>query len=790
MPSSGPRIPDSASGSRLRQQCSPQPGRDRRQATPAAQRILSLSLLVALCVTGLAAAQSAPPSVPPTAPPGQSVRPQIFVRTPDGKAVVQATRIATPPKIDGQLDEALYTTIPSMTDFIQTEPAPGTPATERTEVWLMFDDSNVYVTVRCWETHPERRVANDMRRDSSGVALGNDNISFMFDTFHDRRNAFTFAVNALGGRNDGQVTNQRQYNGDFNPIWNLRAGRYKDHWAFEAAIPFKSLRYGPGSEQVWGFNVVRTVRWKNETAFLTRVPPAIGANSGIMYASFAATMEGLTAPPQSRLLEAKPYVTGSLLTDRLASPRLSNDPSADAGMDAKVGITTNLTADLTLNTDFAQVEADEQQVNLTRFNLFFPEKREFFLENQGVFAFGGTGTSGGVNDVPIMFYSRRIGLSQGREVAIGGGGRLTGRVGRTTIGALNIQSRADDAIQAPSTNFSVLRVKRDILRKSNIGALYTHRSRLQSGAGSNDAYGADASFTFFDNVFVNAFWAQTRTDGIASQDVSYRGQFDYAADRYGVQTERLVVGKGFLPDIGFVRRGDMEKTYGLFRFSPRLKKHKRIRKLNWTSSFAYVENGAGRLDTRDTDTAFSIEQQNSDKFTVGYHQTYEYIAVPFRIATGVAVPVRGYDYQLGRASYTFGQQRPLFGTVSLEGGSFYDGSRLTLGLSGARVRITTPLSVEPSFSINRVSLPAGRFTTRLVGSRVTYNVTPWMYASALVQYNSSINGLAANVRFRWEYQPGSELFVVFNEQLDTRPSGFPDLQNRSFIVKINRLIRF
>ena len=163
MPSSGPRIPDSASGSRLRQQCSPQPGRDRRQATPAAQRILSLSLLVALCVTGLAAAQSAPPSVPPTAPPGQSVRPQIFVRTPDGKAVVQATRIATPPKIDGQLDEALYTTIPSMTDFIQTEPAPGTPATERTEVWLMFDDSNVYVTVRCWETHPERRVANDMR---------------------------------------------------------------------------------------------------------------------------------------------------------------------------------------------------------------------------------------------------------------------------------------------------------------------------------------------------------------------------------------------------------------------------------------------------------------------------------------------------------------------------------------------------------------------------------------------------------------------------------------------------
>ena len=742
-------------------------------------RALLVAVAVAQCPVATSAAQSTAPA-----------HPAVILRDTVGGITVRATRTDVPIRIDGRLDEPMYGSVRVMSNFIQTEPQPGQPATENTDVWLMFDEEHVYVSVRCWESEPSRRVANEMRRDSPGVSQGNDNIAFMFDTFHDRRNAVTFAVNSLGGRNDGQVTNQRQYNADWNPVWNVKAASFDGGWTFEAAIPFKSLRYGPGQEQTWGFNVVRTVRWKNETSYLSKVPESIASNAGIMYASYAATMVGLEAPPGSRNIEVKPYVTASLSTDRVATPRVSNDPEADVGVDAKYGLTQNLTADLTFNTDFAQVEADEQQVNLTRFNLFFPEKREFFLENQGVFAFGGTATSGGAGDTPILFYSRRIGLSQGGTVPIAGGGRLTGRVGRFTLGLLNIHSRDEPAAQARSTNFSVLRVKRDILRKSSIGALVTHRSLVQSGVGSNDAYGVDGSFAFFDNVYLNTFWARTRSENRAGSDVSYRAQVDYAADRYGLQLERLVVGSRFNPDMGFVRRRDMGKTYGQFRFSPRLARSRAVRKLTWTGSLGYVHDGTGRLDTRDADGLFSIDFENSDKFSVGYHGTYEFLPQPFRIAPGVILPVAGYDYHDARTSFTFGQQRPVFGTVAAEYGTFYDGHRTTFRLSGGRAKLMTRLSVEPSVSINRVELPQGRFTTRLFGSRVTFTATPAMFASAFLQYNSSNNGLGTNVRFRWEYQPGSELFIVYNEQRDTDVRSLPDLLNRSLIVKVNRLFRF
>lgn len=705
-----------------------------------------------------------------------------------GGMIVRATRISTPIRIDGRLDEAVYTTVAPMTNFLQTEPSPGAPATEKTEVWLLFDTDRMFVTVRCWETHPERRVANEMRRDSTGVSMGNDNIAFMFDTFHDKQNAVTFAVNPLGGFGDGQVTNQRQYNGDFNPVWTVKAGRFEQGWTFEAAIPFKSLRYGPGRSQTWGFNVVRTVRWKNETSYLSRVPESIGGNAGIMYSSYAATVDGLEAPPVHKTIEVKPYVTSGVATDRAAVPRINNDFNTDGGGDVKYGVTQNMTADLTVNTDFAQVEADEQQVNLTRFNLFFPEKREFFLENQGVFSFGGVQGAGG--DTPTLFYSRRIGLNGGRVVPIGGGGRLTGRAGRFTIGALDIESRDDDLAKAKATNFSVVRVKRDVFRKSNIGLLATSRSLAQAGSGSNTAYGVDGTFAFGNSLYINSYWARTDSTTPGRDDRSYRAQLDYAADRYGVQLEHLHIGDAFNPDIGFVRRSDVRKSYGLFRFSPRLLHHKTIRKLSGTGTFSYIENGRGRLDTRDSDAAFGIEFQSSDKLTVSAHQTYEYIPAPFRIAPAVTVPVGGYDYANFHSAYAFGQQRPVFGTVSFDRGTFYAGHKTTVGLSGGRVKVLTRLSVEPTFSINRVDLPQGRFTTRVIGSRVTYTMTPRMFTSALLQYSSSSNVLALNARLRWEYQPGSELFVVFNEQRHILGPSFSELSNRSFIVKVNRLFRF
>ena len=349
---------------------------------------------------------------PPPAPPA------TIARDTEGRVTVRAVRVTTPPRIDGGLDESFYASTPSLTDFIQTEPTAGAPATEKTEIWLAFDEDNVYVTVRAWESQPDRMVVNEMRRDSPNV-WQNGSVSFMFDTYYDRRNAVSFDINAIGGRGDTQITDERVYNSDWNPVWDVAVGTFEGGWTAEAAIPFKSLRYRPGRAQVWGFNARRINRWKNEISFLTRVADGIGAG-GIARASQAATLVGIDAPSGSRNLEIKPYAISDLASDTTTTPQVSNELGGDVGLDVKYGLTQNLTADFTYNTDFAQVGADEQQVDLTRFSLFFPEKREFFLENQGVFRFGG---AQGFGAVPFLFQSRRIGLDGGSQVPIQAGGR-------------------------------------------------------------------------------------------------------------------------------------------------------------------------------------------------------------------------------------------------------------------------------------------------------------------------------------------------------------------------------
>jgi uncharacterized protein DUF5916 len=728
--------------------------------------------------------------------PPPPVPPEVVTRDAAGHATIRAVRLTSPLRLDGLLDEAVYTSVPPTSDFIQVEPAGGAPATEQTEVWVMFDSDHIYVSLRCRDSHPERMVANEMRRDHNNM-FQNEYVGVLLDTFYDRRNALYFATTPLGGRADGQITNEKEYNGDLNPIWDLAVARVQEGWTAEFAIPFKSLRYRPGRAQIWGFNVERFTKWKNELSFITPLPPSLG-NRAFQQISGAATLVGLEVPAGSRNLDLKPYVTSNLTSDLTATPRISNDLRGDFGLDVKYGLSQNLTADLTYNTDFAQVEADEQQVNLTRFSLFFPEKREFFLENQGTFAFGGaaTGQASISSDTPILFYSRRIGLNQvqnGGSVAvvpIQGGGRLTGRVGRFSVGALDIQSDDEPQSGSPQTNFSVVRLKRDVLRRSSIGAMYTGRSTGPGGGGRNDTYGVDGTFAFFDNLAFNTYWARTPAPSGPGDDTSYRLQMDYAGDRYGVQVERLLVGDEFNPQVGFVRRADMLRHFGQVRFSPRPKSIKQVRKVVSTASIAHIENGAGHLESRSVDGELAIQMQNSDQFIVHLTGAHEFLPQPFTIARGVTLPVGAYDFANLRASFNFGKQRPVAGNVSVEQGTFYDGHKTTVGVSGGRVSFSTRLSIEPTLSVNRVDLLEGAFTTTLIGSRVTYTMTPRMFASALLQYNSGNNVVAANVRLRWEYQPGSELFVVFNEQRDTLAHRFPELANRAVIVKINRLFRF
>ncbi len=723
--------------------------------------------------------------------------PQVVSRDVSGRVTIRATEIATPLTLDGRLDEAIYTSVYATSDFVQQEPQEGSPATERTDVWVFFDHDRIYFSFRCWESEPDRLIVNEMRRDNGNV-YANDHIAFILDTFHDRRNGVEFLVNPIGGRMDGQVTNESLYNGDWNPIWDVAVGEFDGGWTVETAIPFKSLRYRSGADQIWGINVRRVNVWKNEHSFLAQVPAAMGGN-GIFQVSRAATLVGLEAPPRSTNLDIKPFVITDLTTDRTVTPPTSKNLGGDVGLDVKYGVTQNLVADLTVNTDFAQVEADEQQVNLTRFSLFFPEKREFFLENQGVFAFGGAGTGpfGGSGSTPVLFYSRRIGLQEGQDVPIHAGGRLTGRVGKFSVGALNIQTAGVPTVGVQSTNFTVVRVKRDLLRRSSIGGLFTRRSVSTRRTGSNETYGLDGRFAFYDSLNINTYWARTQTAGLPEDDISYRGQLDVNGDRYGVQLERLVVGESFNPEVGFLQRDDFERSFGLFRFSPRPHSITAIRKLIWEGRLDYIADRAGVLETRQAQGLFGIQLENGDQFTATYTRSYEFLDEPFSIAPDVTIPVGGYDFQDVEVSYSLGTQRRVTGGLVVQHGSFFSGEKTSVdfglgggGFGGGRIEVTPQVSVEPGLSLHWIDLPEGRFSTQLVTMRTTYTATPLMFVSALLQYNSSNNSLGANVRFRWEYQPGSELFVVYNEQRDTLTPRFPELDNRSVVIKINRLFRF
>jgi hypothetical protein len=709
----------------------------------------------------------------------------VMTRDVNGRATVRAQRLAAPLALDGRLDEPYYTNYPAVSDFIQAEPQEGAPATEKTEVWVFFDERYVYVAGRCWESDPRHMVVNEMRRDGGNIGQ-NDNIAWIFDTFADRRNSVLFETNALGGRLDGQSSNEENTNLDWNPVWDVKVASFDGGWAFEAAIPFKSLRYKASSgPQLWGFNLRRRNRWKNETSYLSPAPRALGARG--LRPSIAGSLVDIEPPRATRNLEAKPFATTSLTTDRNARPAVSNEVRPAVGLDVKYGVTQSLTADVTVNTDFAQVEADELQVNLTRFNLLFPEKRDFFLENRNTFQFGGDGA-----DTPVFFYSRRIGLNAGRLVPIDAGVRLTGRAGKFTVGMLNMQADQEPVSGARPTNFSVFRLKRDIFRSSSIGVMYTGRSIASGPLLPRSAFGVDGLFSFFRNrLAIATYWARTPTNAAGDHDASYRTQIEYGGDRWGWQVEHLAVGNEFNPDLGFVRRVDMRRSFGQFRFSPRTRRNKIIRRSLYTGTITYVEGDDRRLQTRELDGEFGLELHNGDRFVASYTDIFEFLPRAFPISTSprVVLPVGSYEFANRRVGYNFGQQRFMAANVTVEHGTFYSGTRRALTINQGRVKISNQVSLQPSYSFNRVALREGAFSTHLLGTRVTHTMTPYMFASALLQYNSTTHTVAANVRLRWEYRPGSEFFIVLNEQRDSTSPRFPVLTNRALIVKITRLLQ-
>ena len=743
-------------------------------------------------------AQSAPVIDGPPAP----IAPEVITRDASGNVTVRAIKLTTPLKVDGKLDDEVYRQEQSFGDLLQVAPKYGAPISERTEIWVMYDQENMYVACRCWDSEPpDKWIANELRRDTNQLRQ-NDHLGVMFDTFYDRRSGFAFYTNPLGARADYSIVDEGGPNSDWNPVWESTTGRFEGGWIVEMAIPFKSLRYRSGPDQVWGIQLRRSVRRKNEWAYLTRVPQILAGPQALNRVSSGGTLVGLDLPPAGKNLEVKPYAISKLTTDHLRTPPLTNDATGTIGGDLKYGLTANLTADFTVNTDFAQVEIDEQQVNLTRFSLFFPEKRDFFLEGRGVFDFARGGITGAnfsqvitTSIQPYLFYSRRIGLNRSREIPIDAGGRLTGKVGKYAIGVMNIQTGDESVSLTEPTNFSVVRVKRDILKRSSIGAMFTNRATSVSVPGSNQAYGVDAAFSFFQNVGLAAYYARTDTPGLTTDSDSYQGIVDYGGDRYGGHLEYLKVGNNFNPEIGFVSRVNFGRTYGTARFSPRPRSMKAVRKFTYQGNFDNFVNGAGVLETRISSGMFSTEFDNSDVLAVTVARDFELLSRPAAIL-GVTIPAGSHEFTNTLVTYALGAQRRVSGTLSAQAGNFYNGTLTAVGYSLARVSVMKQFSFEPTISINRVEIPGATVTSRLYRTRADYGFSPLMFVSALLQYTSTDRAFSSNLRYRWEYRPGSELFVVYTDERDLTdprfalPAQLLGLRNRAFVVKINRLLRF
>lgn len=763
-------------------------------------RILALSLLgILLCPCALTA-QS----------PLEPVAPDVMVRDSQGRATVRTARLPSPLQFDGRLDEPFYRDVKPFGDFIQQEPHNGEPATDKTEAWVFFDDDNVYLSARLWETDSSRRVMSDMRRDSFNL-YNNDHLAVLLDTFNDHRNGFGFAANAQGGMFDWQNTNE-QMSPNWNGLWDVRAADFDGGWTVEFRIPFRSVRFQEGG-RTWGMNIRRMVRWKNEVSYLSPVPLSWGRR-GLNKLSSAGPLVGIEVPAKLRNLDVKPYVLGASATNRRSTPPFSNRGDIDLGVDAKWGITQSLVTDLTFHTDFAQVEDDEAQVNLTRFSVLFPEKRDFFLEGQDVFNFAGTGANpggggfgpqaiqgfggggggGGNNVTPIVFFSRKIGLQNNLEVPIDAGARLLGRGGGYQIGVLQMRTSEDTDAAAEATNFSVLRINKDILSRSRVGMIATRRGPSVTGTGDNYAYGVDTQINPRTELQINGFWANTSSASGANsakgaETQSYRANANWNADKTGLHVDHLFVGERFNPEIGFLRRSAFRRTYGQARYSPRPASMRGVRKVYYEASLDYIADPHGNLESREAQGAFRMELTSTDQWAFEYSSQFESLNRVFSVTQGVVVQPGAYDFTQGKLLFTLSPQRPVSGTLILTHGGFYGGTLNEVSWRG-RVEIGPQFLVEPTVSLNTFDTPGGKGDAHLVGGRVTYTLTPRMFVSTLVQYQSSNRTVATNARFRWEYQPGSELFVVYSDGRTTAFGGFPPpLDNRSFVVKVTKLFR-
>ena len=724
---------------------------------------------------------------------------------------VAPVRVESGPLIDGRLDEELWLQAAVIDEFVQQEPAEGEPATERTVVRFLYDAQALYIGVEAYDSEPDGVIATEMRRDSLRL-LDEDNFQIILDTFHDRRSGYMFVTSPLGAKLEQQIAeegeggwrgrNSNNININWDGVWDVVSRRTSDGWVAEIAIPMVTLRFPKTERQVWGVNFMRNIRRKNEQVYWA----PISKEYTLTRVSLAGTMTGIGGVNRGLDLRMTPYMLAGGRQDRAvggpAGGGLDGSGFNDYGLDVKYGIASGLNLDLTLNTDFAQVEVDEQQVNLTRFPLFFPEKRDFFLENAGMFNVGAPGS--GFGRVADLFFTRRIGLSAGGQpTPIIGGARLTGKVDRHNIAAMNITT---GSFGNAGDNFFVGRYSRDILARSKVGGIVIDKQAVGSvfapGAGGvshyNRTFAADTTLALHRNLTMTGFVAKTETPNLQTPggDMAAYARATWLSPAFHVYSEFAELQENFNPEVGFVPRVGIRTSKFHGEWNPRPDRWN-IRMFDPMWNITYTTDQHNRLLTRRIHNMLGTYFENGSSVTFYYNNHFEQLDIPFDIRnTGVTVPAGAYRFGEWVFSFQSDPSRRLYTRTRYSPQTFFDGTRTDIQAT-VGLRATSRISAETIFNRSDVDLPWGAFVADLASLRLDLTLSPTMTVRSLSQYNSLTREFSNSIRFNWIYSPGSDIYVAYDEmRLDdlfylnphVRRSPWGDVRNRQIAIKMTYLL--
>ncbi|MBI3399901.1 MAG: carbohydrate binding family 9 domain-containing protein [Acidobacteria bacterium] len=711
--------------------------------------------------------------------------------SPRDRYAITATRVDQMPKIDGVLDEDVWRQAKVVDAFTQQEPREGAPATERTEVRVLYDGRTLIVGVHAFDRHPSAIVATEMRRDSDRL-LDEDNFQLILDTFNDSRNGYMFVTTPLGAKLEQQISDEGEGNNraglintninkNWDGVWDVAARITDDGWVAEIAIPLTTLRFPEGTDQTWGINFERNIRRTNEQVFWAPIPKAYT----LTRVSMAGSLTGLRSLSHGLDLKLKPYVVSGVRANH-TSPGLES-PSflRDVGLDAKYGVTGGLNLDVTYNTDFAQVEVDEQQVNLTRFSLFFPEKRDFFLENAGLFKMGTGGTFTSSTVETDLFFSRRIGLSDtGTPIPIIGGARLAGKSGRHNVAVLDIQT--DSAFGKAGNNFLVGRYSSDVLKRSRVGAIVVDKETTGGDPHFNRTIAADANLVLWSSLQINSFVAKTSTPGLDGKDLAWFGRIAYRDPSWNLWLNYEDVQDNFNAEVGFVQRRGIRATKAYFSPTPRPGRA-HIRMLEPMAVLTYVTDQQNRMVGRTQHFMNGFYMQDGSFLNVIYQRNLDVLDAPFKLQN-VTIPIGTYKFDELDLTYNTNPAKRFYERFTWQPMEFYGGTRQTVS-AAVGVRASSHLSSELQFSRNDVTLPYGAFLTNLAILRVDYAISPRATIRSLTQYNSFTSEVTNSIRFNVIYRPGSDLYIVYN---DLQQTGLPQSafapSDRQIVVKLNYLL--